>query len=87
MITSTKSYSDFFYRRLAAVAMIAPILLVFAAGTLPEGLERGDLIVYGHGVVLAGLATALVLRAAYALGFAKALQKLQTRSRITHVTA
>jgi hypothetical protein len=87
MITSTKSHSDFFYRALAAVAMITPILLVFAAGTLPEGLERGDFIVYGHGVLLAGLATALVLRAAYALGFNKALQKLQARSRITHVTA
>jgi len=87
MKTSTKSYSDFFYRALAAVAMIMPILLVFAAGTLPEGLERGDLIVYGHEVVLAVLVAALVLRAAYTLGFNKALQKVQTRSRITHVTA
>ena len=87
MKTSTKSYSDFFYRALAAVAMIMPILLVFAAGTLPEGLERGDLIVYGHEVVLAVLVAALVLRAAYTLGFSKALQKVQTRSRITHVTA
>jgi len=87
MKTSTKSYSDFFYRVLAAVAIITPILLVFAAGTLPEGLERGDLIVYGHGVVLAVLATALVLRTSYTLGFNKALQKLQTRSRLTHATA
>jgi hypothetical protein len=74
MTTFTKHHSDFFYRALAAVAIIAPILLVFAAGTLPEGLERGDLIVYGYGVVLAVLATALVLRAAYALGFSKALK-------------
>ena len=87
MTTSTKSHSDFFYRALAAVAMITPILLVFAAGTLPEGLERGDLIVYGHGVLLVVLATGLVLRAVYTWGFSKALQKLQTRSRITHVTA
>jgi len=87
MITSTKSHSDFFYRALAAVAMITPILLVFAAGTLPEGLERGDLIVYGHGVLLVVLATGLVLRAVYTWGFSRALQKLQTRSRITHVTA
>ena len=50
-------------------------------------MERSDLIVYGHGVVLAGLATALVLRAAYILGFNKALKKLQPRSRITPVTA
>jgi len=54
---------------------------------LPEGLERGALIVYGHGVVLAGLATVLVLRAVYTWGFNKALQQLQTRSRIAHVTA
>ena len=90
MTTSTKNLSDisdFFYRALAGVAIIASILLVFAASTLPEGLERGDLIVYGHGVVLAALVTALVLRAVHTLGFNKALQKLQTRSRITHVTA
>jgi hypothetical protein len=66
--------SDFFYRALAAVAILAPILLVFVAGTLPEGVERGELIVYGHGVVLAILATALVLRAMYRLGFSKAFK-------------
>ena len=87
MNTSTKYHSDFLYSALAAVAIIAPILLVIAAGTLPEGLDRGDLIVYGHGVVLAVLATALFLRAAYILGFNKALQKLQTRRRITQLTA
>ena len=83
MTASTKNHSDFFYRALAAVAIIAPILLVFAAATLPEGLQRGDLIVYGHGVVLAILVTALVLRAASTSGF----KKLQPRSRTTHVTA
>ena len=66
--------SDFFYRALAAVAILAPILLVFVAGTLPEGVERGELIVYGYGVVLAVLATAVILRAAYAVGFSKALK-------------
>ncbi len=74
MTTSNKTHSNFFYRVLAAVAMIGPMLLVFAAGTLPEGLERGGLIVYGHEVLLAVLATALVLRAAYASGFSKALK-------------
>ena len=74
MTTSTKNHNDFFYRVLAAVAMVGPILLVIAAGTLPEGLERGDLIVYGQGVVVAVLATALALRAAYTLGFSKALK-------------
>ena len=72
MKTGTNEHSSFFYRALAAVAMIGPIFLVFAAGTLPEGgLERGDLIVYGHGVLLAVLATALVLRT---LGFSKAFK-------------
>ena len=75
MKTVTNEPSSFFYRALAAAAMIGPIFLVFAAGTLPEGgLERGDLIVYGHGVLLAGLATALALRAAYTLGFSRALR-------------
>ncbi len=72
--TSTKDHSDLFYGALAAVAMITPILLVFAAGALPEGLERGALIVYGHGVLLAVLVTALILRAAYVCGFSKALK-------------
>jgi len=74
MTTSTKNRSDLFYVVLAGVAMITPILLVFAASTLPEGLERGELIVYGHGVLLAVLATTLVLRAAYAWGFRQALK-------------
>jgi len=74
MATSTKNRSDLFYGALAAVAMITPILLVFAAGALPEDLERGALIMYGHGVLLATLATILVLRAAYALGFRQALK-------------
>jgi hypothetical protein len=75
MKTVMNEHSSFFYRALAAVAMIAPIFLVFAAGTLPEGgLERGDLIVYGHGILLAVLATALALRAVYTLGFSKAFK-------------
>ena len=80
MKTGTNEHSSFFYRALAAVAMIGPIALVFAAGTLPEGLERGDLIVYGHGVLLAGLATALALRAAYTLAFKSALNNADADS-------
>jgi hypothetical protein len=41
---------------------------------MPEGLERGQFIVHGCGVILAFLASALVLRAAYTLGFRKALK-------------
>jgi hypothetical protein len=59
---------------LAALAMIGPILLVFAAGALPQGLERGESIVDGTGVLLAVLVTAVVLRAVYAVGFSKALK-------------
>lgn len=74
MITITKTRAELFYPVLAAVAMIAPILLVVAAGMLPEGLERGEFIVSGLGLVLATLAAALVLRAAYTLGFTKAFE-------------
>ena len=85
--TSTESHKGFFYRALAAVAIIVPIFLVFAAGTLPEGREQGDLIVYGHEVLVVVLATGLVLRAVYTWALDRALQKLQTRSRIADVTA
>jgi threonine/homoserine/homoserine lactone efflux protein len=77
MTTSTKNRSDlgsFFYRALAAAAMIVPMCLVVAASALPEGLERGDFIVNGHGVLLAVLVAALVLRAVFARGFRKALK-------------
>ena len=87
MNTSSQKQNNFFIRGIASVAIIAPFLMVIAASTMPEGLARGDLIVYGHGVLLAVLAAALVLRAVYALSFSKALNKLQTRSRITHVAA
>jgi predicted tellurium resistance membrane protein TerC len=73
-MTFTKYHSDVFYGALAAAAMIAPIILVLAAGTLPEGVQRGDVIVFGHGVILAVVAVAMVVRAAYALGFNKALK-------------
>jgi hypothetical protein len=73
-MTFTKYHSDVFYAALAAVAMLAPILLVVASGTLPEGLERGEVIVFGHGVILAVVVAAMVVRAAYALGFNKALK-------------
>ena len=74
MATVTKNPSNFFYGAFAAVAMIGPILLVIAASKMPEGLETGEFIVYGHGVLLAVLSTALFLRAAYASGFSKALK-------------
>jgi hypothetical protein len=74
MTAFTENHSDFFYRALVAAVIVAPFLLVVAAGQLPEGLERGAVIVYGHGVVLAAASTALILRAAYAYGFRQALR-------------
>ena len=86
MTTSTNNHSNFFYSGIAALAVIAPIGLVCAAGTLPEGLHRGDLIVSSFGAVLSVLATALVVRAAYALGFSRAL-KTAASERNYSVTA
>jgi len=74
MTISTKNHRDLFYPALAAIAMFAPILLVFAAGTLPEGLERGEFVVSSFGSLLGILAAALVLRAAYVRGFSRALR-------------
>ena len=74
MATSTKNHDDFIYGALGAIAIIPPILLAAAASSMPEGLERGQFIVHGCGVILAFLATALALRAAYTLGFRKALK-------------
>ena len=65
MTTSTKTHSGFFYGALAVIAMIGPTSLVIAVGTMPEIPATGQFMVYGHGIVLAALATALVLRVAY----------------------
>jgi hypothetical protein len=53
--------------------MIGPMLLVIAAGTMHERPETGEFVVYGHGIVLAVLATALVLRVAYVWRYSMAL--------------
>ncbi len=75
MTATTNMVSAFFYRALSAVAIAAPMLLIFAVSQLPEGTERGELMVYGLGTVVIALVTALVLRAAYASGFQKGLTK------------
>jgi hypothetical protein len=69
-----QKHGDFFNGAFAAVAMIGPILLVIAASTMPVDPTTGKFVVYGHGVLLAVLSAALVLRAAYAVGFSKALK-------------
>lgn len=72
MTSFTTFHSDRFYHWLAAAAIGASTLLVLASGELPEGLVRGELIVYGHGVIVAVVATAMLLRATYAVGFRRA---------------
>ena len=74
MKTSIKNYGDFFYGTLAGVAIGGTIFLVGAVSQLAEGTERGEFMAYGLGAVATILVTALVLRAAYALGFTKALR-------------
>lgn len=71
MKTRATKHGDIFHFGLAALAMIVPVLLVLAAGNLPDG-ERGELIVNGHELLLGFLAIALVLRAAYGRGVRKA---------------
>jgi hypothetical protein len=86
MNTTAHNHSDFFTRVIAAVAIIAPVLLIMIAGTLDEGLARGQLIVSGHIAVVSLLAAALALRGTYRLGFTKA-RELATSRRNHSVTA
>jgi hypothetical protein len=74
MTTSTKTHSGFFYSALAAIATIGPMLLVIAAGTMPENPKMGEFVVCGYGIVLAVLATTLVLRVAYVWRYRKILK-------------
>jgi hypothetical protein len=86
MTTSANDHSSLFYRGIAAVAVIAPIGLVCAAGTMPERPETGQFVVSGFGAVIGILAIALAVRAVYALGFSKALKTAASRPSYT-VTA
>ena len=74
MTTSTDKHSNLFYRAIAAVAVIAPFGLVAAAGAMPERPETGQFIVSSFGAVLGVVVAALIVRAAYSLGFSKALK-------------
>ena len=72
MSTSTNKHSKLFYGAIAAVAVIAPMGLVAAAGTMPESTETGQFIVSSFGAVLGLIVAALAVRAVYSLGFSKA---------------
>ncbi len=75
MSNSTPIKSALFTRAVAAVAIGGPIFLVLFSGTLPQG-SRGQLIVDGHMFIVSALATALILRTVYALGFSHARKRL-----------
>ena len=86
-MTASTVQSIFFTRAFTAVAILGPILLVIIAGTLPEGTSvRGDLIVNGHIFIVTALATALVLRVVYGMGFSHA-RKLLASSPNRSLTA
>lgn len=69
----TKTSGAFFNGALAAAAMAGPIILLIVASRMPPTPQTGAFVVYGHEILLATLSIALVLRAAYAWGFSKAL--------------
>ncbi len=71
---STTTHGGLFYGTLAAIAMIGPVSLVIAAASMPESPSTGQFVVYGHGIILAVVATALVLRVAYGWGYSHALK-------------
>lgn len=74
MTDSTPIKSDLVTRAVAAVAIGGPIFLVLFSATLPQG-SRGPLIVDGLMFIVAALATALILRSVYALGFRHARKR------------
>jgi hypothetical protein len=85
MSISTPVKNDLLTRAMAAVAIVGTILLVMLSGTLPQG-SRGQLIVDGHVFIVTALATALILRGVYALGFSHARKRLAS-SRNRPLTA
>ena len=76
MPNAIEHQSQWFFRALIAFLVAAPMILVLIAGSMPVGAGRGDLIVYGHEVILGAGATALLLEAMYAWGFSKAWKTL-----------
>jgi hypothetical protein len=74
MTTPNRDKGGFFVRAFTAVAILAPTLLVMIAGTVPDSLARGRMMVFGDGGVVAALATALVFRAIYCAGFSRAIR-------------
>ena len=73
-MTSNQDNGGFFVRAFTAAAILAPMLLVMIAGTVPDGLARGRMMVLGDGGIVAALATVLVFRAIYCAGFSRAIR-------------
>jgi len=86
MTSSTSKHSNLFYRAIAAVAVVGPIGLVAAAGTMPESPETGQFIVSSYGELLGVIVAAVALRAVYSLFFAKAHKNVSSQTNYT-VTA
>ncbi len=76
MSISKFHHPDFFFWLFGAIATITPISLVIASGALPEGMERGNFIVNGHGVLLLSLVAIAGLRISYVLGIKDAAKQL-----------
>ena len=81
MNTGTHEYSGLFYRAVAAATMIAPMLLVLAAASRPDG-ERGSLIVNGLGAWVVMAVSAVMGRAAYSYGSDRALRRAVNSERL-----
>ncbi len=81
MTSKSHDSGDRFYKPLALVTILSSLLLVCFAGAMPEGLNRGQVIVYGHEALFVFLATALTLHAAYRSGFNKAMELAQVASK------
>jgi tetrahydromethanopterin S-methyltransferase subunit C len=63
--------SNFFSSAIVAVAIVAPIGVVIAAGNMPERPETGQFVVSSLGAVLAIIVAALAVRVVYSLGFSQ----------------
>ena len=63
MNTSQFAHQDSVYSGLVTVAITGSIFLVAAASSMTSNIERHALLVDGHGILLATVASAFALRA------------------------
>lgn len=87
MNTSNSTNSQGFYRSVATAAIAGSMSLVVAAASIPTGTERGDLVVYGHAALIAGILAAFVARAVYARSLRRVPGSLQRLPRFGETAA